>query len=183
MRCTAPVLESKARPDAAGTESKSIFIELHSVGSLSVSSLYKPLISRIDPNNSLLPDAIHPHVLEPSASSQRPNSRVAVVSKEIPILLCPWSFFLLGFQICVGSSVRALPWSSRRGLIPRMSRDNPACAPRIHGELLQLCIDIGESSVSKFMVHCRKLLTGRAGRSTIYLSSSLFLLFLCNGGV
>jgi hypothetical protein len=29
-------------------------------------------------------------------------------------------------------------------------------APRIHGELLKLGIDIGESSVSKYMVRCRK---------------------------
>ncbi|SRR6266576_2145129 len=36
-------------------------------------------------------------------------------------------------------------------------RLNPAWgAPRIHGELLKLGIDIGESSVSKYMVRCRK---------------------------
>src|SRR6266851_4408330 len=29
-------------------------------------------------------------------------------------------------------------------------------APRIHGELLKLGIDIGETSVSKYMVRCRK---------------------------
>ena len=28
--------------------------------------------------------------------------------------------------------------------------------PRIHGELLKLRIDIGETSVSKYMVRCRK---------------------------
>jgi putative transposase len=33
-----------------------------------------------------------------------------------------------------------------------MSRENPLCgAPRIHGELLKLGIDVGESSVSKYM--------------------------------
>jgi transposase InsO family protein len=38
-----------------------------------------------------------------------------------------------------------------------MSRDNPLWgAPRIHGELLKLGIDIGETSVSKYMVHHRK---------------------------
>jgi transposase InsO family protein len=35
--------------------------------------------------------------------------------------------------------------------------ENPSWgAPRIHGELLKLGIDIGESSVSKYMVRCRK---------------------------
>jgi hypothetical protein len=37
-----------------------------------------------------------------------------------------------------------------------MSRDNPIWgAPRIHGELLKLGIDIGETSVSKYMVRLR----------------------------
>ena len=44
-----------------------------------------------------------------------------------------------------------------RDLIRRMSRENPTSgAPRIHGELLKLGIDIGESSVTRYMVHCRK---------------------------
>jgi hypothetical protein len=44
-----------------------------------------------------------------------------------------------------------------RDLIRRMCRENPGWgAPRIHGELLKLGIDIGESSVSKYMVRCRK---------------------------
>jgi hypothetical protein len=43
-----------------------------------------------------------------------------------------------------------------RKLIQKMSRENPIWgAPRIHGELLQLGIDIGETSVSKYMVHRR----------------------------
>jgi len=38
-----------------------------------------------------------------------------------------------------------------------MSRANPLWdAPRIHGELLKLGIDIGETSVSKYMVRQRK---------------------------
>jgi hypothetical protein len=38
-----------------------------------------------------------------------------------------------------------------------MCRENPSWgAPRIHGELLKLGIDIGESSVSKYMVRNRK---------------------------
>jgi transposase InsO family protein len=44
-----------------------------------------------------------------------------------------------------------------RDLIRKMSRDNPTWgAPRIHGELLKLGIDIGESSVTKYMLRSRK---------------------------
>src|SRR5271169_3519140 len=44
-----------------------------------------------------------------------------------------------------------------RNLIRRMCRENPLWgAPRIHGELLKLGIDIGESSVSKYMVRSHK---------------------------
>jgi putative transposase len=44
-----------------------------------------------------------------------------------------------------------------RALIRTMSRDNSLWgAPRIHGELLKLSIDIGEISVSKYMVRRRR---------------------------
>jgi len=44
-----------------------------------------------------------------------------------------------------------------RDLIRKMCRENPCWgAPRIHGELLKLGIDIGESSVSKYMVRSGK---------------------------
>jgi hypothetical protein len=44
-----------------------------------------------------------------------------------------------------------------REWIRKMSRDNLLCgAPRIHGELLKLGIDIGETSVGKYMVRSRK---------------------------
>ena len=44
-----------------------------------------------------------------------------------------------------------------RDLVRRMCRENPTWgAPRIHGELLKLGIDIGETSVSKYMVRRRK---------------------------
>jgi len=40
-----------------------------------------------------------------------------------------------------------------RAWIGKMSRENPLWgAPRIHGELLKLGIDIGETSVSKYLV-------------------------------
>jgi putative transposase len=44
-----------------------------------------------------------------------------------------------------------------RALIRKMCRANPSWgAPRIHGELLKLGINVGESSVSKYMVRSRK---------------------------
>jgi hypothetical protein len=44
-----------------------------------------------------------------------------------------------------------------RPLIRRMSRDNPLWgAPRIHGELLTLGIDVGETSVGKYMGRHRR---------------------------
>jgi putative transposase len=44
-----------------------------------------------------------------------------------------------------------------RELIRTMSRDNPLWgAPHIHGELLKLGVDVGETSVSKYMVSHRK---------------------------
>ena len=44
-----------------------------------------------------------------------------------------------------------------RDLIRRMCRENPRWgAPRVHGELFKLGIDIGETSVSKYMLRCRK---------------------------
>jgi putative transposase len=44
-----------------------------------------------------------------------------------------------------------------RSLIQRLSRENPLWgAPRIHGELLNLGIDIGETSVGKYMVRQRR---------------------------
>jgi hypothetical protein len=47
------------------------------------------------------------------------------------------------------------PWVPKevRALIRTMSRENPLWgAPNIHGELLKLGIDVGETSVSKFMI-------------------------------
>jgi transposase InsO family protein len=44
-----------------------------------------------------------------------------------------------------------------RDLIRRMSKENPGWgAPRIHGELLKLGINIGETSVSKYLLRNRK---------------------------
>ncbi len=44
-----------------------------------------------------------------------------------------------------------------RDLIRRMSRENPLWgAPRIHGELLNLGIEVSESTVSKYMTRLPK---------------------------
>jgi putative transposase len=56
-----------------------------------------------------------------------------------------------------GKPGRPVISSEVRDLIRKMCRENPGWgAPRIHGELLKLGIDIGQSSVSKYMVRCRK---------------------------
>ena len=56
-----------------------------------------------------------------------------------------------------GQSGRPAVAHEVRDLIRRMCRENPTWgAPRIHGELLKLGIDIGESSVSKYMRRARR---------------------------
>jgi len=56
-----------------------------------------------------------------------------------------------------GQSGRPAVAHEVRDLIRRMCRENPTWgAPRIHGELLKLGIDIGESSVSKYMLRARR---------------------------
>src|SRR5579864_6879041 len=52
-----------------------------------------------------------------------------------------------------GQTGRPAVSSEVRVLIRQMSRENPTWgAPRIHGELLKLGVNIGETSVSKYMV-------------------------------
>ena len=44
-----------------------------------------------------------------------------------------------------------------RDLFRRMCRENPSWgAQRVHGELLRLGVDIGETSVSEYMMRCHK---------------------------
>jgi putative transposase len=60
---------------------------------------------------------------------------------------------------CVRRGQRGRPEVSReiRDLIRRISRENPGWgARRIHCELLKVGIDIGETSVSKYLVRSRK---------------------------
>ncbi len=64
-------------------------------------------------------------------------------------------------------------------LIRRMSRSNPLWgAPRIHGELLKLGIDISQASVGKYMIRARKPLetghlSSRLGRIDRWLQTLL----------
>jgi putative transposase len=61
------------------------------------------------------------------------------------------------WKIRRGKPGRPTVWKETRELIRRMGRENPLWgAPRIHGELLKLGIDIGETSVGKYMVRHRK---------------------------
>ncbi len=59
---------------------------------------------------------------------------------------CVWSARL---QPCLGRQKLRLRLTTR-DIVPGWG------APRIHGELLKLGIDIGETSVSKYMLRCRK---------------------------
>ena len=61
------------------------------------------------------------------------------------------------WKIRRGKSGRPAMPKEVRQLIRRLSRENPLWgAPHIHGELLKLGIDVGETSVSKYMVRRRK---------------------------
>jgi hypothetical protein len=86
------------------------------------------------------------------------RSALAIVKPETVI-----AWHRAGFRLFwtwkVGRGQLGRPAISReiRDLICKMCRENPDWgAPRIHGELLKLGIDIGGSSVSKYMVRCRK---------------------------
>jgi hypothetical protein len=84
------------------------------------------------------------------------RSALAIVKPETVI-----AWHRVGFRLFWTWKVRhgrpGRPVVSReiRDLIRRMCRENPSWrAPRVHGELLKLGIDIGETSVSKYMVRC-----------------------------
>ena len=86
------------------------------------------------------------------------RSALAIVKPETVV-----AWHRAGFRLFWTRKVRrgqpGRPVISReiRALIRRMCRENPGWgAPRIHGELRKLGIDLGESSVSKYMVRCRK---------------------------
>ena len=86
------------------------------------------------------------------------RSALAIVQPETVIAWHRRGFGLFwAWKIRRGQPGRpALPHEVR-DLIRRMCRENPTCgAPRSHGELLKLGINISETSVSKYMVRSRK---------------------------
>jgi transposase InsO family protein len=86
------------------------------------------------------------------------RSTLAIVKPETVLAWHRKGFRLFWtWKIRHGQPGRPVIARETRDLIRRMCRENPGWgAPRIHGELLKLGIDIGESSVSKYMVRCRK---------------------------
>jgi putative transposase len=81
-----------------------------------------------------------------------------VIVKPETVIAWHRKSFQLFWTWRVRSGNRGRPAVTRevRALIRKMSRENPLWgAPRIHGELLKLGIDIGETSVSKYMVRRR----------------------------
>jgi hypothetical protein len=86
------------------------------------------------------------------------RSALAIVQLETVVAWHRRGFRLFwAWKIRRGHSGRPTLPREVRDLIRRMCRENPTWgAPRIHGELLKLGINVGESSVSKYMVRSRK---------------------------
>ena len=86
------------------------------------------------------------------------RSALAIVQPETVIAWHRRGFGLFwAWKIRRGHAGRPTLPREVRELIRRMCRENPTWgAPRIHGELLKLGINVGESSVSKYMVRSRK---------------------------
>jgi putative transposase len=86
------------------------------------------------------------------------QSRVSIVKAATVIGWHRKGFGLFwSWKIRCGKSGRPTVPKEIRELIRMLSRENPLWgAPHIHGELLKLGIDVGETSVSKYMVQRRK---------------------------
>jgi len=86
------------------------------------------------------------------------RSALAIVKPETVIAWHRAGFRLFWtWKVRHGQPGRPVISREVRDLIRKMCRENPSWgAPRIHGELLKLGIDIGETSVSKYLVRCRK---------------------------
>jgi transposase InsO family protein len=86
------------------------------------------------------------------------RSALAIVQPETVIAWHRRGFRLFwSWKVHCGQPGRPLVSREIRRLIRRMCRENPNWgAPRIHGELLKLGIQIGETSVSKYMIRRRK---------------------------
>jgi hypothetical protein len=86
------------------------------------------------------------------------SSALAIVKPETVVAWHRKGFRLFWtWKVRHGQPGRPVISREVRDLIRKMCRENSSWgAPRIHGELLKIGIDIGESSVSKYMVHSRK---------------------------
>ena len=86
------------------------------------------------------------------------HSALAIVKPETVVAWHRAAFRLFWtWKVRRGQLGRPLIPREVRDLIRRMCRENPGWgAPRMHGELLKLGIDIGQSSVGKYMVRSRK---------------------------
>jgi hypothetical protein len=86
------------------------------------------------------------------------RSALVIVKPDTVIAWHRRAFRLLwSWKVRRGKPGRPAVTPEIRALIRRMSDENPGWgAPRIHGELLKLGIDIGETSVSKYLVRRRK---------------------------
>jgi putative transposase len=86
------------------------------------------------------------------------RSALAIIKPETVLAWHRAGFRLFWtWKVRRGQPGRTLISSEVRDLIRKVCRENPCWrAPRIHGELLKLGIHIGESSVTKYMVRCRK---------------------------
>ena len=86
------------------------------------------------------------------------RSALAIVQPETVIAWHRAGFRLFWtWKVRHGQPGRPVISPEVRDLIRQMCQENPSWgAPRIHGELLKLGIDIGESSVRKYMVRGRK---------------------------
>src|SRR5437667_112174 len=82
------------------------------------------------------------------------RSALAIVKPETVVAWHRAAFRLFWtWKVRCGKPGRPVISSEVRDLIRKICRENPGWgAPRIHGELLKLGIDIGQSSVSKYMV-------------------------------
>jgi putative transposase len=86
------------------------------------------------------------------------RSALAIVQPETVVAWHRAGFRLFWtWKVRRGQPGRPLISREVRDLIRRMCHENPTWgAPRIHGELLKLGINIGETSASKYMVRSRK---------------------------
>jgi len=86
------------------------------------------------------------------------RSALAIVKPETVLAWHRAGFRLFwAWKVRRGQPGRPVISREVRDLIRKMCRQNPTWgAPRIHGELLKLGINIAESSVSKYMLHCHK---------------------------